>query len=122
MIQNLEKFRLNSVKNRNYFKDVCGIYALLYEGEVIYIGKSKNIADRLRRHNAIFAVDSILNTIKKENGRCDRSKELALHTLIDEHRNDIYFCLVGTCAIDELEEYKQEYIGRYNPIFNSKRN
>lgn len=32
------------------WKELGGVYKLIYEGEVVYVGRSRNIANRLRDH------------------------------------------------------------------------
>lgn len=120
MINRLTQYKLNSVLDRKSFNDICGIYALVYDNEIIYIGQSMNIGNRLRQHNGAYQIEETLRKIKKEQGNCNRTKQLALYMFIDEHREDINFIIIGTCAPTELDDYEKEYISRYKPIFNYK--
>ena len=64
----MELFLLNSKEDRKKFKAKCGIYALLYQDQIIYIGQSRNIQSRLKFHNVPNKVQSIIKEIIKEDG------------------------------------------------------
>ena len=97
------------------FKDVSGIYALLHEQEVIYVGQSKNIRDRLNKHRTM-SIDSILSQIEREEGKCNRTKQLALYMYIESHREDIAFVVLK--ETDNRDKWEEHYITLFHPKFN----
>lgn len=108
---------LKSTEDRRRFKDVSGIYYLIYEDEVIYIGQSANVQSRLTAHNGKNQIQNTLNQIEREQGRCNRSKQLALYMFIDEHRDDITF-KVEPFPTDRLNEIEEQEITKYKPPYN----
>ena len=111
------EYLLNS-SDRLLFKNVSGIYALKYQDEIFYIGKSINLYNRLTDHNKPSQFDTILKKIIKEDGNCNRCKSLAMYYLIKEHHNEIKFIILQKCKKDELDFYEEEYISKYLPRFN----
>ena len=116
----MELFLLNNKEDRKKFKAKCGIYALLYQDQVIYIGQSRNIQSRLKSHNVPNKVQSIIKEIVKEDGNCNRCKSLAMYCFIDAHREDIQFSVLQECRDDELSSYEEYYINQFKPRFNYK--
>lgn len=57
--------KLNS-KNRLKYRGISGIYALIYNNVIIYIGQSANIGGRLTAHNNKNKYDTIKNRWKKK--------------------------------------------------------
>ena len=46
----VELYKLCDKTKREELEEVCGIYAILYNNEVIYVGQSINIRSRLDSH------------------------------------------------------------------------
>ena len=104
----------------NIFNDVSGVYGILYNNtEVIYIGQSVNIRSRLDTHSHTKSnINNILRLIAKEDGRCNRTKSLALYQFMEEHIEDISFIVFKeTLNRDKWEEH---YISLFKPKFNYK--
>ena len=108
------KFILEEIKK---YDKKQGIYALKYNNEVFYIGKSTNLGNRLREHRKPSAFNNILQKIIKEEGKCNRCKELAMYAFIDKHREDIDFDILETTELNQQEEF---YITKYQPKYNYK--
>lgn len=105
------------------FNKVSGIYGLMYityeTEEIIYVGQSINIANRLRTHRAAKsqfqkAVDQYI----QEEGRCNRSKQMALYRFIDANKDDLFFVVLA--ETDELDKWEEHYITLFKPRFNYK--
>ena len=111
------KNKLISADARERYRNISGIYYLIYGDKIIYIGQSVNVYSRLATHNNKNQVKNILKTIEKEQGRCNRSKQLALYMFIDEHRDDITF-KVEPFPADRLNEIEEQEITKYQPPYN----
>lgn len=85
--------------------DNVGIYAIMHEGRVIYIGQSVNIDQRYRQH---------LGALKKgwhENQRLqDYANKLGCDNLV--------FRVIMYCSISEVLYYEQFFINVFRPITN----
>lgn len=110
----LYDFTLDEIRN---FNDKSGIYALIYDNEVIYVGQSKNIGDRLRTHRRT-KVEQIVNKIIKEGGKVNRSKQIALYDFINGNKEDIQFVVL--LETKELNRYEEHYIKLFQPKYNYK--
>lgn len=96
-----------------------GIYALMGpDGEIIYIGQSKNIFKRLRAHNNPHQIQNTLRQIAEENGNVHRDKQLALYMFIDNNKDEIGVKILEFCEVAELNEAEKYYIEQYKPRFN----
>ena len=120
MQRQVEIYRLNNKEDVKEFKQKIGIYALLYKDEIIYIGQSSDIEKRLKNHNSSSKIQDTIHKIIKENGECNRSKELALYYFINEHRDEIEFIVLKECLLAELNHYEEKYLLQFKPRFNYK--
>lgn len=101
----------------NHFKNKSGVYALIYDNEVIYVGQSINLAKRLKAHMTTKP-QTIVKKIIEENGKCNRCKSLAMYAFLDEHKDDIQFVVL--LETDELNKYEEHYIKLFLPRYNYK--
>ena len=112
----------------NKYRNRAGIYAIIREYnkefELLYIGQSKNLAERLHTHSKKNNLENVVNKVIAERGKCNRLKAIAFYGLIKEWRDDICFYILEELdptdedyyrKIDELEE---KYITEYQPPFN----
>lgn len=113
----LVTYKLNDKKHRSIYKG-AGIYGLVYDNNVIYIGQSANIHQRLTAHNAPGKVEHIESLIKKEQGKCNREKSLAMYRFIRDNRDDIGFIILKKCNIEDLNMYEKKYITMFKPTYN----
>ena len=97
---------------------ISGIYALTYEDEIIYIGQSTNICNRVKSHMKDTNVNDTIAKIYKEDGKVNRCKQLAMYHFIDKHKEDIGFKILK--ETDELNKYEKELIEQYKPRYNYK--
>lgn len=117
----LELHSFNDIDEFKPFKKVSGIYALIYNNSIIYVGQSKDIGNRLRNHSY---ADSRIRAIKKE---MEKDKDniyinsnklrIEFYTFIFNHRNEIQF-IVLPLDINELNRNEELYINKYKPIYN----
>ena len=107
-------FTLDEIRS---FNNTSGIYALIYDNEVIYVGQSKNIGDRLRTHRRT-RVEQIVSKIIKEGGKMNRSKQVALYDFITNNKEDIQFIVL--LETKELDRYEEHYIKLFQPKYNYK--
>lgn len=112
------KYIFTNKEIRKQFKNVSGIYALYYNNEIIYIGKSKDIHNRIRAHNNPNQLNNIYKQIEKENGKCNRDKEVQLYTFIREYKDNMYFDVLYICNEEDLNKYEEYYIMKYQPKYN----
>ena len=123
MEKQTEIYDLSDDNDIALFNKVSGIYGLMYityeTEEIIYVGQSINIANRLRTHRAAKsqfqkAVDQYI----QEEGRCNRSKQMALYRFIDANKDDLFFVVLA--ETDELDKWEEHYITLFKPRFNYK--
>lgn len=106
-----------TLKDIKPFNDKQGIYALIHNGEIIYIGQSINLGNRLRTHRRANT-QTIISQIIQEEGKINRCKTLAMYYFINENIDDMYFTILEeTINLNEREEY---YITKHQPKFNYK--
>lgn len=123
MEKQLEIYDFNDDDDINLFKKKSGIYGLIhmtYETEeVIYVGQSINIANRLKNHReAKYQLQKAIDKYILEEGRCNRSKQMALYRFIDANKDDIFFVVLA--ETDELDKWEEHYITLFKPRFNYK--
>ena len=98
------------------FNNKSGIYALIHNNEIIYIGQSGNIARRLREHASETAIQKTINQIYREDGKANRSKQLAKYIFIDRYREEIEFIILK--ETNELDKWEEYFISLYQPKYN----
>ena len=103
-------------QNMKLFNKCSGIYGLVYQNEIIYVGQSHNICRRLHDHMKESAIQTTINKIYKEDGKHNRSKELAKYIFIDKHREDMEFTILQ--ITDNLDEWEEHYITLLQPKYN----
>lgn len=112
-------FTLDEIK---LFKNVKGIYAIIHNDKVLYVGQSKNIADRLRSHRNENALKNTINKIIREvekNGQTGNyNKTIAMYDYIDKHRSTIKFIVLK--ETEELDKWEEHYIKLFQPKYNYK--
>lgn len=113
----LEIYNLNDKKDRGVYNG-SGIYGLIYNKNIIYVGQSTNIHKRLTSHNAPGKVEYIESLIRKEQGSCNREKSLAMYRFIRDHRDDIGFVILKKCSIEDLNKQEKKYITMFKPMYN----
>ena len=99
------------------FNGTSGIYALIYDSEVIYVGQSINIGERLRTHRRT-TVKQIVDKIIDEGGKSNRCKQIALYDFITNNKDDIQFVVL--LETNELNKYEEHYIKLFLPKYNYK--
>ena len=111
------KYRLDS-RDVEIFEGKSGIYGIVYDQDIIYVGQSKNIARRLKEHRKENKLNDVISQIIREQWKCNRYKQLALYRFIENNRDDIFFVVLEqTENLDDREEY---YISTIKPKFNYK--
>lgn len=123
MEKQLEIYDFNDDNDINIFQKKSGIYGIMYmtyeTEEVIYIGQSVNIANRLRTHrNATSQLKKAIDQYILEEGRCNRSKQMALYRFIEANKDDLFFVIFK--ETDELDKWEEHYITLFKPRFNYK--
>jgi len=89
------------------YKNVCGIYKIICNNTKFYIGSSKNIQQRFRKHRyelrkGIHKNEHLQNAYNKHGEEC------------------FYLELIETCNIDEQYLKEQHYIDLLHPIYNKE--
>ena len=102
MVVELKGF--SDTKNYREYDGVSGIYALVHNNQVIYVGQSINVRRRLRKHHS---VDSQLR----------QGKHPAFYYFIKTHMDEISF-LVVPCEVEQLNTLEEHYIKKHKPRYN----
>lgn len=113
----LTKYRFNETKAYMRYRGVSGIYAFLFEDNVIYVGQSKNMRERLLKHHSI---NGNINKVNKDRERYPVDSQLntlAFYNFLKEHIQEIEFIALPV-EIDKLNEVEEHYINKYKPRFN----
>ena len=110
----VELYRLCDKTKREELEEVCGIYAILYNNEVIYVGQSINIRSRLDSHTNKARINEY---IKRDQHNKNTQLKLEFYTLIQEHMDEIQFLYIP-CDKKELDKYEEYYINKYKPKYN----
>ena len=112
----LQKYRFNDTKEHRRYKEVSGIYALIFEDKVIYVGQSKNIRKRLSAH---YYIESKMRQCTKERypNEDSRLNMVAFCNFVKEHMEEIEF-IVLPAEIKQLNELEEHYINKHKPRFN----
>ena len=116
MNKEVELYNL-SLEDIKLFNERKGIYGLIYNNQVIYVGQSNNLGERLRKHRRANTND-IINKIIDEDGRCNRCKNLAMYYFIEKNREDIQFVIFE--ETDDLDNREYHYITLFQPKYNYK--
>lgn len=110
----VELYRLCDETKRKELEEVCGIYAILYNNEVIYVGQSINIRSRLDSHTNKARINEYT---KRDQHNKNTQLKLEFYTLIQEHMDEIQFLYIP-CDKKELDKYEEYYINKYKPKYN----
>ena len=106
------------MKNRN--ENSCGIYALTFGDEIIYVGQSKKIESRVRAH---FRWEYWLKELEKkriERGKFTSGEQVAYqrYKFIGQNRDRINWKILEQCESGELDNNERYWINKYKPRFN----
>lgn len=82
-----------------------GIYCIKIDGDIVYVGKSKNMQGRLSEH------------IRKINSGIGENKYKVLHEARQQGKT-IQFDVLEYANLDDLTDRENYYIGLYNPKLN----
>ena len=109
--------QLLTKENRLRYKNIRGIYFIIFENTIIYIGQASDINNRLRVHEKADwqMIEKQWNREKATGVYPDRSKSIKFYKFIKEYKDKIYFIAYETCNGNELEEY---FIHKYQPKYN----
>ena len=110
----VELYRLCDKTKREELEEICGIYAILYNNEVIYVRQSINIRSRLASHTSKARIDEYA---KRDQHNKNTQLKLEFYTLIQKHMDEIQFLYVP-CDKKELNKYEEYYINKYRPKYN----
>ena len=110
----VELYKLCDKTKREELEKVCGIYAILYNNEVIYVGQSINIRSRLDSHTNKARINEYA---KRDQHNKNTQLKLEFYTLIQEHMDEIQFLYIP-CDKKELNKYEEYYINKYKPKYN----
>ena len=110
----VELYKLCDKTKREELEEVCGIYAILYNNEVIYVGQSINIRSRLDSHTNKARINEYT---KRDQHNKNTQLKLEFYTLIQEHMDEIQFLYIP-CDKKELNKYEEYYINKYKPKYN----
>lgn len=104
---------LNDIKKYQDLKEKSGIYYLYYDNEIIYIGQSKDIYDRLCHHR------NWNSSLKKAQQNRDGGHLVELYQFIGEHLDFIEFGIFRfTHSLEENNYWEEHFIKTYKPKYN----
>lgn len=104
--------------NKGEFK-YPGIYHIIYQGETIYIGQSREIRQRLLSHNRF---DYRIEEKKRDIGNPKRNQEsvkmnIAMYEFIKKHHEEIE--VEGyEVPLELLNKVEEQEIKKYKPRYN----
>lgn len=109
----VQLYKFNNTKAYSQYKNICGIYALVYQNTVIYVGQSIDVQHRLYAHHGYKSKIKLY-----EQRTSDSSKNLYnFYTFLQEHEDDVYFLVIPT-ELEKLNEEEEKYIKKYQPKYN----
>lgn len=118
-ITELYDFNKEEIKQ---FNKISGIYAIIHNNKVLYVGKSTNLGDRLRHHRSENALQNTINEIVRDiekSGYCgNRCKAIAMYVYIDKHREEMEFSILK--ETEDLDYWEEHYITLFKPRYNYK--
>lgn len=97
-----------------------GIYALVLNGRIIYIGKSINLYRRLNEHRL-----AILKALKKPLKGYPNRKYNYIASAVKQHNATItYIIIKQLSSVDkkQLDKWETFFIQKYHPQFNIEKN
>ena len=97
-----------------------GVYALVLNGRIIYIGKSINLYRRLNEHRL-----AILKALKKPlKGYPNRKYNYIASAVVNHHATITYVILKQLSSTDkkQLDQWETFFIQKYHPQFNIEKN
>lgn len=120
-MKELEMYDFTQTNDIDLFKGKSGIYGLIHVThgveKVIYVGQSVNIANRLKEHRrAKVQLEKAISSYIKENGRCNRAKQMGLYRFLEEHMDNIFFVIFK--ETEDLNKWEEHYITLFKPDFN----
>ena len=119
----VEVFNANDEKDRAIFKNTSGIYGLIYNDEIIYVGQSTHIGKRIKHHMSSESnIRLLMSQVWKDKTKIlpNYTKSLLKDIFIFEHKEEINFVILRKCSIDknELSKWEEYYITLFQPVFN----
>lgn len=82
----------------------AGVYALVHNGEVVYVGKSRKMLGRVYTHLKMWG--------DKRSGKVPSWLSAAVKGVLF---NEVHIC---PCRIEDLDRVEREMIERYKPKYN----
>lgn len=102
------------------FNNKSGIYAIIHNDKVLYVGQSTNLGDRLRHHRSENALQNTINSIVRDvekSGYCgNRCKAIAMYSYINDYREEIQFTILK--ETNDLDFWEEHYITLFKPKYN----
>lgn len=112
-------YRLNDLSNRKLFREVPGVYALVYDNKPIYIGETDNIMRRMGQHVGKSALRRVEKEIEENPDYAKgKMKRRDMYRFIDKNRDDIYFCVLKCGGRVERCKKEKEMIEKHLPRYN----
>ncbi len=97
-------------------KSISGIYALLYQNEVIYVGQGSSIRNRLLYH---MNWNGRLNELEKRDRSCKSTAlKIQRYEFIRDHYEEIDFLFLEEKDQSQRNALEEHYIHKYKPRFN----
>lgn len=105
------------------FAGKSGIYAIIYDTEIIYIGQSADVEERLEQHlNTNSAIRSLLAEQEVVGFGTPKDpyyyRTLSMYCFITAHYDHIFIALLEECPTHLLNEWEEAYIKEFRPRFN----
>ena len=102
---------------KNWIKNgESGIYCLTFGDEVIYVGQSKNMRERVNQH---LNYEGQIRERLRSGVRTQAQKlELQRYQFIKENFDGIKVGVLERCSLGKLDECEKYWIRKYRPRFN----
>lgn len=98
-------------EQKQKYEGKSGIYSISYKGEIIYVGKSKDILNRILAH--------ITNSQVLEAKEFNRQFYCELRRLAKDGKEPVQFDILEYCDEQELNEKEGYYIRKHYPKLNT---
>lgn len=101
-------------------KNISGVYGLFYHGDLIYVGQSQNVRNRLKHHYSKTAITTLEKTMMKEDEKYHegRRKQLEMYYFIQDNIEFIYWMIIVECEVKDLNQWEQKIIETLQPRYN----
>lgn len=113
-----ELYQLNQLKRSKVENNVPGIYALIHNNQVIYVGQSVNVRKRLLQHAKYTSRIKELQKTRINHNCITYKIQFDRYTFIQNNFDSISYLWIEEADRDKRNQLEEYYINKYKPVFN----